>query len=379
MGLRVGVDATPLMGVRSGVGQATAAMVDALVAADEGVDVVLWPITIRGSAGLRHAVARDRIRVVRSRVPARALSWVWSRATWPPGELFCGSVDVFWGPNFLLPPLVKAAGVMTVHDLAFVRMPEACSELVRQYVSSVPSMAERANRIVVPSRAVAEEFAAWLPDEASRVRVVPLGVRRVFREQGGPLVQSRREALGVRDPYALFVGNLEMRKNVDGLLHAFERVRTIHPDAQLVLVGASGFGWDGIRARHAQLLATEAVRVVGYLPDGEVAALMRGARVFVYPSHYEGFGIPPLEAMAAGTPVVAAKTAVLQETLGEHARWVHPDDPDGLASALGEHFEGRPDDAVIAAARAWASAFTWGRAARAMIEVFTEAIGEAGP
>jgi glycosyltransferase involved in cell wall biosynthesis len=258
-------------------------------------------------------------------------------------------------------------------------MPEACSELVRQYVSSVPSMAERANRIVVPSRAVAEEFAAWLPDEASRVRVVPLGVRRVFREQGGPLVQSRREALGVRDPYALFVGNLEMRKNVDGLLHAFERVRTIHPDAQLVLVGAAGFGWDGIRARHAQLLATEAVRVVGYLPDGEVAALMRGARVFVYPSHYEGFGIPPLEAMAAGTPVVAAKTAVLRETLGERARWVHPDDPDGLASALGEHFEGRPDDAVIAAARAWASAFTWGRAARAMIEVFTEAIGEAGP
>jgi glycosyltransferase involved in cell wall biosynthesis len=285
-------------------------------------------------------------------------------------------VDVFWAPNFLLPPLVKAAGVMTIHDLAFVTMPEACSQHVRSYAERVPRMAERSNRLMVPSRVIAEELVAWLPGEAGRVRVVPWAVRRIFRERGGGLVPPRREALGVRDPYALFVGNLEVRKNVELLLQAFERVRALHPSAQLVLVGGPGFGWDGIRSRRSSLLSSGAVRAVGYLPDAEVAALVRGARVFVYPSRYEGFGIPPLEAMAAGTPVVAAKAGALPETLGDHARWVHPDDLDGLASAIADHFDGAPEPAQLEAARAWATRFTWGATARSAIDVFEEAVAE---
>lgn len=366
-----------MVGPRSGVGHTTASLVDALVGADEGIEIVLLPVTVRGAGLLRrHESSHPRIRVVRSRLPARAMTWVWSRATWPPAELFCGSVDVFWGPNYLLPPLVKAAGVMTIHDLAFVRTPEACSEHVRGYAETVPPMAARSNRIMVPSRVIAEELAAWLPSEADRIRVVPWAVRRIFREQGGGLVKPRKDALGVRDPYAVFVGNLEVRKNIELLLQAFGLVRSVHPDAQLVLVGSPGFGWDGIRARHEAILDSGAVRVVGYLPDPEVAALVRGARVFVYPSRYEGFGIPPLEAMAAGTPVVAAKAAALPEALGDHARWIHPDDLDGLASAIADHFEGTPEEGTIEAARAWATSFTWGRAAEATIRVFEEAVGE---
>jgi alpha-1,3-rhamnosyl/mannosyltransferase len=133
---------------------------------------------------------------------------------------------------------------------------------------------------------------------------------------------------------------------------------------QLVLVGSPGFGWEGIRARHDALLSSDSVRVVGYLPDPEVAALVRGARVFVYPSRYEGFGIPPLEAMAAGTPVIATKTSALPEALGDHARWVHPDDLDGLASGIADLLDGSPDPGTIEAARAWATTFTWGRAVR---------------
>jgi glycosyltransferase involved in cell wall biosynthesis len=376
MGLRVGVEATSLIGPRSGVGHTTASLVEALVGADEGIEVVLLPVTTRGASSLRSGSHHPRVRVVRTRLPARGMQWVWSRTTWPPAELFAGSVDVFWAPNFLLPPLVKAAGVMTVHDLAFVRMPEACSEHVRTFAQRVPAMAARANRIVVPSRVIAEELASWLPGEADRIRVVPWAVRRVFREQGGPLVQIRRDALGIRDPYALFLGNLEVRKNVDNLLRSFDLVRNLHPEAQLVLVGSPGYGWDGIRARHDTLLSDGNVRVVGYLPDPEVAALVRGARVFVYPSRYEGFGIPPLEAMAAGTPVVAAKTSALPEVLGDHARWVHPDDVDGLAAAIAEHFEGAPDRAAIDAARAWATSFTWGRSASEYIDVFEESVAE---
>jgi alpha-1,3-rhamnosyl/mannosyltransferase len=248
-----------------------------------------------------------------------------------------------------------------------------------RYVQTVPKMVQRANRVIVPSKFAGDELANWMPEERDRIRVVHPGVRRVFRERGGPLTAPRMDALGIRAPYAAYVGNLELRKNIDNLLKAFKLVRNVHPDAQLVVVGAPSVGWDAISARHAQLLDPSGdggVRVVGYLPDEEVAAIVRGARVFVYPSLYEGFGIPPLEAMAAGTPVIAAKTSALPEALGEHARWVHPDDVDGIASAIGDHFDGDADTSAIEAAKHWAAGFTWAKSAAKTLEVFGEAISE---
>lgn len=377
MPLKIGVEATSLIGPRSGVGYTTSSIVEALVTLDEGVEITLFPISLRRGGRVRHALpSHPRIRVVRARMPGRVAAGVWSRVEWPPAELFCGSLDVFWGPNFVLPPLVKAAGVVTVHDLAFVKVPETCSEAVLRYNQTVPAMVERANRIITPSRFIADELAEWLPDEAARIRVVHPGVRRAFRERGGPLTAPRCDALGIRSPYAVFVGNVELRKNVDVLFRAFEQVRSLHPNAQLVVVGAPGVGWDAISTRHGKLLDTDAVRVVGYLPDPEVAAIVRGASVFVYPSRYEGFGIPPLEAMAAGTPVIAAKTSALPEALGEHARWVHPDDVDGIASAIGDHLDGDGDPSTIGAARRHASQFTWARSAATTLEVFGEAMKE---
>jgi glycosyltransferase involved in cell wall biosynthesis len=376
--LRIGVDATSLIGPRSGVGQTTASIVEALVMLDEGVEITLFPISLRRGGWVRHAVTpHPRITVARSRMPGRVAATVWSRVEWPPAELFCGPLDVFWGPNFVLPPLLKAAGVITVHDVAFVDVPETCSEAVLRYNDTVPKMMQRANRIIVPSRFSAERVARWMPAEADRIRVVHPGVRRVFRERGGPLTPPRMDALGIRRPYAAYLGNLELRKNVDRLFKAFELVRTVHRDAQLVVIGSPSVGWDAISSRHRALLDSDAVRVVGYLPDEEAAAIVRGARVFAYPSLYEGFGIPPLEAMAAGTPVVAAKTSSLPEALGEHVRWVHAEDIDGIASAIGDHFDGDADPSVIEAARQWAAGFTWAASAEATLGVFAEAIDEA--
>ena len=375
----VGVEATSLIGPRSGVGYTAASVVEALVRIDEGLEVVLLPVTVRGAGRPRHEQFGDhpRIRVARARLPARVVAKVWSRADWPPAELFCGSVDVFWGPNFLLPPLVRAAGVVTIHDLAFVHMPSMCSDHVRSYVDMVPRMAARANRIIVPSRFVADQLAAWLPQEKERIRVVHPGVRRAFRERGGSLTPPRRDALGIGSRYVAYVGNLELRKNLDVLLQSFALVHRLDPTAQLVLIGGPGVGWDAIRARHASILEGDAVRVVGYLPDPEVAAIVRGARAFVYPSRYEGFGIPPLEAMACGVPVIAAKGSALPEALGDHAHLVDPDDIDALAVAIVERMDpGYAEDEPIEAARAWASGFTWGRAANETLDVFAEATSE---
>lgn len=374
---RVCLEATSLLGPRSGVGHTTAALVEHLVAVDPDVELSLLPLTARGAGELRSAVGpHPRVTALRLRIPARLAQTVWTRLSWPPAELFCGRADVVHGPNHFLPPMLRAAGVLTVHDLAFERMPETCSPHVRTYSRTVPVSAGRAQRIIVPSRFVADEVAAWLPGSADRIRVVPPGVRDAFREPGGALTEPRRRDLGVGSLYAVYLGNLESRKNLGVLLDAFGRVRAEMPDAQLVLVGRPGFGWDAISARHADLLASPAVVVCGGLPDGEAAALIRGARAFVYPSRYEGFGMPPLEALAAGTPVVATKVASIPEVLGDHARYVHPDDPDDLASAIGDLLHGRPDPNDVYAGRMWASAFTWDRTAAETLRVYREAAAE---
>lgn len=375
--MRVCLEATSLLGPRSGVGHTAAALSRALVEVDEQTEVVLLPISWRGAGRLGRAASdHPRITPLNARVPARIAQWVWARSTWPPAELFCGKVDVFHGPNFMLPPLLKAAGVVTIHDLAFERVPEMCSEHVRTYSDSVPRSARRANRIIVPSRFVAGEVAAWLPAEANRIRVVPPGVRDAFRRPGGPLTPPRAEALGVRPPYVAFLGNLERRKNLDGLLTALELVRVRREDVQLVLLGSEGVGWNEIAERHEKLLGTKAVARLGYLPDGEVAALIRGAAAFVYPSLYEGFGMPVIEAMACRTPVIAARTSSLPESGGGHAQLVEPEDPHALAEAIEQTIAEPPDDEALDAARAWADGFTWTAAATRTLAVYAEAVDE---
>lgn len=375
--MRVCIEATGLIGPRTGVGHSTAALVENLVEVDDGIEISLLPVSVQGAGKLRHSVPdHPRIRPLRARIPARLAHAVWTRASWPPAEMFCGSVDVVHGPNFLLPPALKAAGVLTVHDLAFHRMPEACSVAVRTYNRTVPLFCERAHRIIVVSKTVERELGEWLPGVADRIRVVHNGVRRVFLEEGGSLAEPRRQQLGIRDPYVIHVGTLELRKNIDLLLEAFAIVRGKVPDAQLVLIGTPGVGWEEVAARHADLLATDAVRRPGYLPDSEVAALVRGARASVYPSRYEGFGIPPLEAMACRTPVIASDIPVLRESLDGHATFVEVADATGLADAITAHLDGAPEQDPLDAARAWAESFTWERNAAATLRVYREAIAE---
>ena len=358
------------------MGQTAYGLIEALVQVDEGLQVVALPIGSRTGANVRRALPQHaHVRAVRA-VPRRVVDTVWARTEWPPAELFCGHLDVFWGPNVFLPPLVKAAGVATIHDLAFIEAPELIADADRRRTEVRMKTISRANRIVVPSDFVARSVEHFLPDEAPRVRVVRPGVRRVFRERGSVLTPPRRAALGIEDPYAVFVGDLGHRKNVETLLRAFEMARTVHPEAQLVLIGRPEPGWDAIAERCSRIVDSGSVRVVGYLPDQEVAAIVRGARVFCYPSRYEGFGITPLEAMVAGTPVIAAKTSALPETLGDHARFVHPDDVEAIASAVTDHLEGDPAPAEVESARSYAARFTWADAALALLDVFDEAIEE---
>jgi glycosyltransferase involved in cell wall biosynthesis len=342
--VRVGLDATPLLGVRTGIGRYTADLLSALASGPD--ELVATAFTLRGRRGL---VVPPGVEVRARPVPARLLQQAWARGPFPPVELLTGRLDVFHATNFVLPPLLRAAGVVTVHDLAFLRLTATVSAASARYRTLVPRSVRRASVVLTPSRAVADQVReAYAPElGATPVLVVPHGVDPRW-SAASPPDAALRAALGLPSAYALFVGTLEPRKDLRTLLAAHRRV----PDAPpLVLVGPPGWG--------EQVDVSGAV-TPGFVHDDDLRRVVAGASALVLPSRDEGFGLPVLEALAAGTPVVASDLPVLREVGGTAVTYAPVGDAEGFAAALSAVLASPGDPA---ARRAQAAAFTWQRSA----------------
>jgi glycosyltransferase involved in cell wall biosynthesis len=355
--VRIGLDATPLLGRRTGIGRYVEKLTATLPTLGNGDDVVATAFTLRGAGTLTSAVPPG-VSVRARPVPARLLRAAWQRSEQPPVELLTGGLDVFHGTNFVQPPTRRAAGVVTVHDLAYLLHPDTVSADSARLLELVPRGLRRAGVVCVPSRSVAEEIeeAYRLPPE--RVQVTPLGVDPAWAT-ASPLPEDRRAALGLDRPYLLFVGTLEPRKNLGQLLRAFAAVCDADPDGPLLaLAGPAGWGPE------AELPSAAAGRVVrlGYLEEAELRSVVAGARTLVFPSRYEGFGLPPLEAFASGVPVVATDIPTTRETVGAEpdlARLVPLDDVDALAEALGADWGDAAEPDRRLRRRAMAARYTW--------------------
>ncbi len=367
--LRVGLDVTPLLGARTGVGQYTVALVRALSALAEAPTVRLVPFTWRGAGGLP-ALAPPGVEVVTRRVPARLLRQLWLRVPLPPVEWIAGALDVFHATNFVLPPARHAAGVVTVHDLTFLRRPEWVTSATLDYRGLVPAGLRRAGAVCTVSEAVRGELLEAYPFvDPARVVVTPNGVDDACFDASPPDEATRRR-LGLPASYVLFLGTREPRKGLDTLLAAWRSVVADRADVPpLVVAGAAGWGTQ------ADLAAVPSVVTTGYVERRDVPALVAGAVCLAYPSRYEGFGLPPLETLAAGVPVVASDLPVLREVLGGHASYAAVGDPAALAAALLSALDAGPGDAAaVAARRAHARRFTWARCAEQTMAAYRLAL-----
>jgi glycosyltransferase involved in cell wall biosynthesis len=370
--MRVGLDATPLLGPRTGVGQYVARLVEALAAAGELAELRLVPFTWRGAAGLDAAataaggtpvVARHR------RVPARPLREAWARLGWPPVEWLAGRIELFHATNFVAPPARRAASVVTVHDLTYLRYPEMVSAASARYRELVPAGLARGALVCTPTAAVAAEVSDTYRLPADRVVVTPLGVgERWLRAEPPDAAWLAERRLPER--YLLFVGSREPRKNLATLLAAYRELLAGSQPPPLVLVGPPGWGEEPDFAG----LPAGSVLTPGYLDDEELPRVVAGAAALAFPSWYEGFGLPALEALACGAPVVASDVPALREVLGEQAELVDPGDAGALASALAKAVEGGAGEAARQARRAHAATFTWERCARATLEAYRRAV-----
>jgi glycosyltransferase involved in cell wall biosynthesis len=285
-------------------------------------------------------------------------------------------LDLFHGTMNVLPRRLPCPGIVTIHDLAFLRWPEQVPARRHRYLSAgVRDAARRAARIVAVSESTRADVVELMGVDPDRVAVTHLGVDPRFRPPGDGERAAFRERKRIVRPYVLAVGNLEPRKNLPALLRAFALLAPDVPH-DLVLVGAEGWLTGEIHATLAALRLGDRVRMTGFVGDDELIAWYGAADLFVYPSLYEGFGLPVVEAMACGVPVVTSNVSSLPEVAGDAAVTVGPRDDDAIADGMRRVLT----DAALAndlRRRGWrrAAEFTWGRTAAQTVAVYREVAG----
>jgi glycosyltransferase involved in cell wall biosynthesis len=368
--LRVALDATPLIGHRTGVGEFCAGALTGLVARSD-VAASAFAVSWRRRDQIADALP-DGVAAVQRAMPARPLHWAWEHGTWPPAEWFVGSTDVVHGTNFVVPPTRRAARVVTVHDLTTVRFPEMCAASTLRYPALIRRALASGAFVHTPSQFVAAEVVEAFGADPERVRAVHSAVP--VRRAGAESIMRISLPPGT-DRYVISMATAEPRKDLPGLVAAFDELAGDRPDVALVLGGPKGWGEAELSAALARARFSGRIVRPGWVDDAAVGPLIAGASVLAYPSIYEGFGFPPLEAMAMGVPVVSTKAGAIPEVLGDGASLVPVRDHLALAAALAEVLDA-PERAraLSEAGRRRAAEFSWEACADGLVGVYRDAV-----
>jgi glycosyltransferase involved in cell wall biosynthesis len=351
----IAVDATPLLGRPTGVGTAVAGMLGALAGRD-GLELVGYALSGTGWRALPPLLPGG-VRPARPLpMPAGLLSRAWSRLDHPVGEWWSGPVGVLHGTNFVVPPSRRAARLVSVYDLTALHYPHLCAPAALRYPALVARALRGGAHVHTLSRFVAEEVCEALGAHPERVHVVAGGIATprpptgAHREDPGPPTG--------RAPYILGLGTIEPRKDFPLLVAAFDRLAPSHPGLRLRIVGQPGWGAAALDAAVAASAHASRIDRPGWVADPGTE--LAGAAVLAYPSVYEGFGFPPLEAMALGVPVVATAAGSVPEVVGDAAVVVPVGDADALAGALCAVLDDPSRRAALVdAGRARAARYSW--------------------
>jgi len=374
--LNIGIDYTAALKQGGGIGRYTRGLVTALAQLDQQNQYTLMLTPDAPREGLAFFQPHPNFSHKRYPLPERWMTIGWHRLYLPlPVEWFCGPVDLFHSPNFILPPTRRAKRLLTVHDLSFIRHPQGAVDNLRRWLEKVvPRSLARADHVLADSQSTKQDLIDIFNVSPAQITVVGAGVEARFQPitDVTRLNQVRRRYRLPPENFILSVGTLEPRKNFTGLIHAFEQspVRETH---HLVIAGGKGWLYDEIFATAANSSVADRIHLIGFVADEDLPALYSLAHLFAYPSHYEGFGIPIIEAMACGTPVVCANNSSLPEVAGNAAWQVAATDTIALSEAiycLG--VENSLREKYIERGITQAKKFNWPAAASRLLNVYSK-------
>ena len=374
--MRIGIDYTAAVRQRAGIGRYTRNLVRALVEIDVTNRYLLFVADPGSKSKDEGWPANFQLRGVP--VSDRWLHILWQRMRIPlPIQLVTGKLDLFHSPDFVLPPVGSAPALVTVHDLSFLRMPECFVPGFAAYLRTAVSRAvRRAAHVLADSKSTRRDLVELLGVEETRVTVLYPGVEPRFRPVNDAEELARvRETYRLPAQFVLGLGTLQPRKNFAVLVAAYAKAVRTSPaecrDLDLVIVGEKGWMFDDILSEASTTGVRERVHLVGFVADEHLPALYSLASVFAFPSLYEGFGLPVLEAMACGVPVIAANNSSLPEVAGEAAVLFDARDESALAQSL---IRLQSDvglrERLIAAGQLQAGGFSWRRAAGELLKLY---------
>jgi len=372
--LRIGIDYTAAVHQRAGIGRYARGLVRALAQLDRENEYLL----LVAGRPKEEGTFPPNFRLRYLPLSPHWATVLWQRLRVPlPADLFTGPLDLFHSPDYVLPPLRRGKRVLTIHDLSFLRYPEGADPRLRWYLTqAVPRSIGQADLVLADSQNTKSDLIELLGVEAGRVEVLYPGVEERFHPLSEESLAPVRTRYSLDFPFILSVGTLEPRKNHVGLLQAYSLLREPH---RLVIAGGKGWLYEGIFQEVERLSLEERVFFLGYVPEEDLPALYNLADLFVFPSLYEGFGLPPLEAMACGTPVVVSALSSLPEVVGDGALLVPPQEVEALAEAMEKALS---DPSLREELRSKglerAKRFTWSEAAKRLLAIYKRVGGEDG-
>lgn len=374
--MKIGIDYTPALKQGGGIGRYTRGLVSALQKLDADNEYLL--LLTRDAPDEATGWGASNFRSKRLPFSERTFTGLWHRLGVPlPVEWLSGPLDIFHSPNFVLPPVQNARALLTVHDLSYMRYPRGAEPSLRRWLERVvpPSIA-RADRVLADSISTKNDLVELLGVPESKISVVGAGVEERF----APVTDERRleevrRRYRLPPCFILGLGTLEPRKNFDGLCRAYRIARersSAARECDLVIAGGKGWLYNGIFEEVERGGVSSHIHFPGFVADDDLPALYTLARLFAYPSHYEGFGIPVLEAMGCGTPVICADNSSIPEVAGDAALMVDSGDDEGLARAIERLLEDDEPGAKLAAKGfEQVKGFGWEAAARKLLGVYS--------
>ncbi len=368
--MRVTLDIQAAIAQRAGVGRYTKSLVEHLGRFAGSDELRLFYFDFRRK-GAPFPVPGASQRAIRW-CPGRFVQKAWKTLNWPPYDWFAGAADVYHFPNFIRPPLKRGKSVVTIHDIAFIRYPQTLEPRNLAYLTAqIQQTVRNSDCIIAVSEFTAREIQHLLDVPRDRIAAIHEGLPDGYARPAQPLIDEARRSLKLERPYLLTVGTMEPRKNLAFLVEAFEKVSGF--DGDLVIAGMYGWKYEPILKKIIHSPRAPRIRHLDYVDERCLPALYAGAELFVFPSLYEGFGFPPLESMACGTPVLSSAGGSLPEILGDAAEFAAEYDSDTWAAKIRMLLEDTTRRAeLIAKGGELVKKYSWDETAKKTWEVYRE-------